>query len=220
MLPERLNLADAAAQLSEPFAMLDLATIGDLTVSLYLCHGVLAWHRHLDQDELFWVHQGAIHLESERGRVRLRPGELAVVRKGLSHRSASAVHSTVILMRCTVVPGRKNGRPRLFGTPECRPRRVRLDAARQRLRAPHRPRTVARVEDTQVQVALCEGTWSIPEGHPHDTLLVVLDGAIEITVASGTVSIRPDQMAVIPRSVPYQLTSQDASGVALVRREG
>lgn len=217
---EKLRLEDAAQRLTEPFSMIDLATVGDLTVSLYLCQGVLAWHRHLDQDELFWVHKGVVLLESERGKVRLRPGELAVVRKGLSHRSSSPLRSTVLLVRCTVLPDRRNGRFRLYGTTEPGPERVNLRAAAQRLSAPFRPQTVARVEDAVIQVARGEGVWPLPELAENDTLLAAIGGTVIVQTEGGALALRADELTVIPQGTVYTLTArEDAVLVRLMREE-
>jgi len=216
----KLNLGDVAARLDQPFAMIDMATVGDMTVSLYLCQGLLAWHRHLDQDELFWVHRGVILLESERGRVRLRPGELAVVQKGLAHRSSSALRSTVILIRCTVVPNRKNGRFRLYGTGENGPQRVSLLAAARGLASPFQPQTVAWVEDAAVQVVRGEGAWPAPELALHDVLLVALDGSVTVRTDEGVINLRPDDLAVIPQGVFYHLSAARKAILAQMVREG
>ncbi|MGD1995597.1 MAG: cupin domain-containing protein [Anaerolineae bacterium] len=216
---EKLSLGEFAAQLDEPFSMVDMASVGDLTASLYLCQGTLAWHRHLDQDELFWVHEGVTLLESERGDVRLRPGELAVVRKGLAHRSGSPLGSTVILIRCTVIPDRKNGRLRLYGTKENAPQRVNLHEAAKELSAPFQPQTVAQVEDAAVQVVRGEGLWPALEPPPHDILIVVLNGEITIHTDQGSLSLRPNELTVIPQATLCQLITSSETVMGLVGRE-
>ena len=75
----KLNVGDVAEALDRPFSMASLARVADIVVSVYACEGLLGWHRHLDYDELFWAYEGSILLESERGKVALRPNELAVV---------------------------------------------------------------------------------------------------------------------------------------------
>lgn len=215
----KLNLKEVADHLDKPFSMVDMAVVGDLTVSLYLCQGVLAWHKHLDQDELFWVHQGTILLESERGEVQLRAGELAVIPKGLSHRSGSPIRSTVILIRCTIAPDRKNGRRRLYGTQEPGPRRISLTAAAGQLAEPFRPQTVARVEDAQVQVMQGEGGFFLPEVAAHDILLVVLSGTVVLETEESVLALRPDDLTVIPRGIPYSLNADGAVLVRVTREE-
>lgn len=220
---EKLSLKDVARRLDRPFAMIDMALIGDVTVSLYLCQGTLAWHRHLDQDELFWVHQGVISLETERGEVRLRQGEMAVVHKGLAHRSSSPFPSTVILIRCTVMPERKNGRRFLYGTREAPPVKVNLNEVLEKLREPFQPKTVAHIEDSVLQVMRGEGEWPLLEPYPHDALLISLDGTAIIYDLSVQHLIPfvlgPDELTVLYRNTPYRMFTKGEAVLARVTRE-
>ena len=60
---QKVNVDEQAARLKKAFTMVDLVSVDELTVSVFLCQGSLAWHRHSDYEELFLVHQGAISLE-------------------------------------------------------------------------------------------------------------------------------------------------------------
>ncbi|MCS7178564.1 MAG: hypothetical protein RML46_03370 [Anaerolineae bacterium] len=220
---EKLNLRDVARRLDRPFAMIDMALVGDMTVSLYLCQGVLAWHRHLDQDELFWVHQGVILLETERGEVRLRPGEMSIVHKGLAHRSSSAFPSTVILIRCTVFPERKNGRRFLYGTREGPPQRISLTTIAGNLLVPFQPQTVAHIEDAVLQVMRGAGEWPLIEPHAHDALLLSLAGTAIIyeVGASRTapMTLGPEELTVLYKDTPYQIFTKGEGILVRLTRE-
>ena len=216
---EKLDLGEVATRLDEPFTMVDVASVGDLTVSLYLCEGVVDWHRHLDHDELFWVHRGSITLESERGRVRLRTGELAVVQKGLSHRSGADKAATVLLIRTTVLPHRKNGRVRLYGTWERGPRRVSLSSAMERLVAPFEPHTVAQVEDAVVQIVRGEGAWPALEPAHSDIMLMVLGGKATVHTDLSILTLKPDELTIVPKGTVYHIVSDDGAVLAIMARE-
>lgn len=220
---EKISLQDVAQRLDRPFAMIDMALVGDMLVSLYLCHGTLAWHRHLDQDELFWVHRGAILLETERGEVRLRAGELSIVHKGLAHRSSSPFPSTVILIRCGVMPERKNGRRFLYGTTESPPHRVNVSAVAQSLRVPFLPQTVARLEGSVLQVMRGGGEWPLLEPYPHDALLLALEGTVMIYEAdahrTAPLTLGPDELTVLYRDRPYQMFAKGEAVLARLTRE-
>ncbi len=82
-----VNVAEEAARLTEPFSLIELAYVDYFEVYVFICYGVVVWHRHIDQDELFLVQSGIISLETEWGNLKLGPGELAVVPKGVGHRS-------------------------------------------------------------------------------------------------------------------------------------
>jgi mannose-6-phosphate isomerase-like protein (cupin superfamily) len=213
---EKLNVAQAAAKLDKPFSMINIASVGDIVVSVYICQGMLEWHRHLDNDELFWVYEGTILLESDWGEVRLRPGELAVVPKGVEHRSSSGLRASVLLLRCGVAPGRKNGRRRLYGLGgEGQLSRVSLHSAIQTLTTPLQFQTVAQVEDSVVEVAWGEGTWPAEMPAPHDMLFFVLNGTATVRVPETMLHLHPGDLSVVPRDAIYQLST--TKGTALVR---
>ncbi|HLB49695.1 MAG TPA: hypothetical protein VJL59_21985, partial [Anaerolineales bacterium] len=54
------SLTDKAAQIDQPFAMVLLGLIGDIGVHLYVAQGQMDWHKHIDEDELFIVHEGGL----------------------------------------------------------------------------------------------------------------------------------------------------------------
>lgn len=110
----KINVLEVAAELDEPFVMRDVAFINDAAISVYLCQGRIAWHRHIDYAELFWVQQGDLFLESDWGDIHLQPHELVVVPKGVAHRSGSLLSSTVLLFQPRLLVTRRDGDRRLF----------------------------------------------------------------------------------------------------------
>jgi mannose-6-phosphate isomerase-like protein (cupin superfamily) len=201
--------------------MMNVALVGDIVVSVYICQGMLAWHRHLDNDELFWVYRGTILLESEWGEVRLRPGELAVVPKGIGHRSSAGMRASVLLLRCGFIPERKNGRRRLYAIAgEARLQRIGLHGVARGLVSPFQFHTLGRVEDSVLQVAWGEGTWAVEIPAPHDVLFFVLDGAAAVRTSRSILHLHPDDFTVVPQGAVYQLsTTQDSALVRVVRED-
>lgn len=217
---KKLNVSQIAAQLDKPFSMMSAASVGDIVVSVYICQGMLQWHKHLDNDELFWVYEGTILLESEWGDVRLRPGELAVVPKGVSHRSSSGLRASVLLLRCGYAPERKNGRRRLYAiTGEAKLKRISLGSAVQALGLPFRFQTVARIEDSVVQVAWGEGTWPTEIPAVHDLLLFVLNGTATVRTPQSMLHLHPGDFIVVPREIVYQLSTTRDTALLRVTRE-
>ncbi len=202
--------------LDKPFSMVNLAFVGDIVISIYICQGLLEWHKHLDRDELFWVYDGTILLESKWGEVRLRPGELAVVQKGVEHRSSSGLRASVLLLRCGFVPERKNGRRRLYTiTGEAKLKRLSFHGTLQTLTLPFRFQTVAQVEDSVVQVAWGEGTWPVEVPASHDVLLFILNGTATVRTSQSMLHLHPGDFTVVPQGAVYQLST--TQGTALVR---
>ena len=142
-----VKLAEAANRLDQPFRVVQLATIGDLALSVFVCQGQINWHRHLDEDELFLVHEGVVAVDTERGRLTLHSEELIVVPKGVGHRSGSQLRSVVLLLRPIVLTNRKNGHR--HGQVDTDPplEKVRLARVQTTLPAPYQALPVARVED-------------------------------------------------------------------------
>jgi mannose-6-phosphate isomerase-like protein (cupin superfamily) len=217
---KKLNVSQIAAQLAQPFSMMNVSRVGDIVVSVYVCQGMLEWHQHLDNDELFWVYEGSILLESEWGEVRLRPGELAVVPKGVEHRSRSELRASVLLLRCGFVPERKNGRRRLYAlTGEARLKRVSLHGVVRAITLPFQFQTVARIEDAIVQAAWGEGIWQVEIPAPHDVLLFVLEGTATTRTSQSMLHLHPGDFTVVPQGTVYQLSTTRGTALVRVTRE-
>lgn len=217
---KKLSVSQIAAQLDKPFSMMNVASVGDIIVSVYICQGMLQWHKHLDNDELFWAYEGTILLESEWGDVRLRPGELAVVPKGVSHRSSSGLRASVLLLRCGFAPERKNGRRRLYAIAgEAKLKRISLGRAVQVLDLPFQFQTIARIEDSVVQVAWGEGTWLTEVPAVHDLMLFVLNGTATVRTSQSMLHLHPGDFTVVPREAVYQLSTTRDTALLRVTRE-
>jgi len=213
---EKRSTSEIAARLERPFSMVDVALVGDILISIYSCHGMLEWHRHLDIDELFWVLEGAILLESEWGEVRLRAGELAVVPKSVGHRSGSEQRASVLLLRCGAIPERKNGRRRLYAIPgEACLKRVSLHREAQSVALPFQLQTVARVEDSVLQVAWGEGTWPVEVPSPDHLFLFVLNGTATVRTTESMLHLHPGDFTIVPEGEVYQFST--TRGTTLVR---
>lgn len=206
---EVISITQQGARLSQPFTMSDLAQIDDLMLSIFLCQGTLQTHRHLDQDELFLVHSGMISLESEWGDLVLRPRELAVVPKGVGHRSASLLPSLVLLLQPRVVVDRRNGDRRLFALKgEKRLEKVSLAAMGHQVVVPFNPVLVAHLDTYAVQLTLCEGAgpWQAEERQAN--LVLCYEGGLTVdTEGLGQVSLGPAELTVVPSGVSCRLLS-------------
>jgi mannose-6-phosphate isomerase-like protein (cupin superfamily) len=217
---KKIGVSQVAEKLNKPFSMMHVAFVGDVLISVYICQGMLEWHKHLDIDELFWVCEGTILLESEWGEVRLRPGELAVVPKGVGHRSSSGLRASVLLLRCGVAPERKNGRRRLYAlTSETGLKPVSLQEAVQALTLPFQFQTVAQFEDFVVQVAWGEGTWSVEIPTPDDLLLFVLNGTATVRTSQSMLHLHPGDFTIVPQGAMYQLSTTKETALVRVMHE-
>ena len=75
-----------AASLAETWSPRIIAEIDDSYVKVAKVNGELDWHSHTNEDEMFLVLEGALHIDLEDGSsVDLAEGDLYVVPKGVRH---------------------------------------------------------------------------------------------------------------------------------------
>jgi quercetin dioxygenase-like cupin family protein len=205
---EIINIPDHAARLTEPFTMIDLASIDDLVLSIFLCQGTLPRHRHVDQDELFLVHSGTISLESEWGTAILRPGELAVAPKGVGHRSSSLLHSLVLLLQPRLMVNRRNGDRRLFALKEERSlEKVSVPAVGRQIVVPFRPVILAHLDTYALVLTFCEGTGPWQQTDQQDSLVLCHDGQLTLEAQDEPCTLQSGDLIVVPKGVRYRLSS-------------
>jgi len=211
----KFNVSEIAAGLDRPFSVANVAYVDDVLVGVYICEGGLPQHRHVDIDEVFWVYEGSMRLESECGDVRLGQGDLTVVPKGTRHRSSSAGGATVILLRCGFLPGRKNGKRRLYAVDDPGLPRVNVRARAEQLAAPFRFRSLTQVEDSMIQIARGSGRWPVELPVVHDRMLYVVDGALTVRTVRDRLRLERGDFTIVPRGAFYHLHS--AKDTLLVR---
>lgn len=216
---ERISITEQAARLTEPFTMIDLAQIDDLALSIFLCEGTMPFHRHLDQDELFLVHSGTISLESDWGRVILRPGELAMVPKGLAHRSSSLLRSVVLLLQPRLMINRRNGDRRLFALKDKGSlEKVSVLAMGHQISIPFRQVVLAHLDTFAFNLMACEGSGPWQRADRQSNLVLCYEGQLALESELDTVSLASGELVVVPKGIRYRLSSTERALVVGVQR--
>jgi mannose-6-phosphate isomerase-like protein (cupin superfamily) len=102
-----VDVGEKAAEITEPWSPLDIVQVNDQVIRLALFHGEYHWHRHAEEDELFYVVKGGITIRL-RGQpdVVLGEGQLCVVPKDIEHRPWSPEPSVVLLFEPRVLKSR------------------------------------------------------------------------------------------------------------------
>jgi len=214
MAIEKLDITKEASKLLQPFQVTNLGYMDDFAVSVFICQGAIEWHRHTDQDELFLVQSGLITLETEWGKTRLRPDEMAVAPKGVTHRSSSFLWSTVLLFRPQLMSHRKNGDRRIEGFPENKAlHKVSVAQVASQLTEPFKPVSLATVEDCVMRLSLIRGASPWHCHRLHDKLFLVFEGEITLDLQEQTLLLKGGEMAIVPKGVLHRTT---ASGRAVV----
>lgn len=95
---QSLDLARAFARIDEHWRPRVAAEWNGQAVKLVKFRGEFVWHRHDDADELFLVWRGRMRLEFRDAVVQLGAGQLAVVPRGVEHRTASDDEVEVLIL--------------------------------------------------------------------------------------------------------------------------
>jgi mannose-6-phosphate isomerase-like protein (cupin superfamily) len=93
---EQFDVIRLAAE-HQPWWNQTLVKVNDCVARLGVLDGDFHWHKHDNEDELFYVLEGRLRIEFEGGEVDLMPGQAVVVPKGVMH-CPHAVGRTVVLM--------------------------------------------------------------------------------------------------------------------------
>src|SRR5579871_429923 len=102
---ERMDVTEVAGA-QTPWWNRTLTQVNDAVVRLAVMEGDFHWHKHEDEDEFFYVLEGALTIDIEgRPSIRLEPGQGITVPRGLMH-FPHAHGRTVVLMveQASVVP--------------------------------------------------------------------------------------------------------------------
>jgi mannose-6-phosphate isomerase-like protein (cupin superfamily) len=93
-----IDIESKRKKIDEPWSPIEVARVNDQVVRMALCLGEYHWHRHTDEDELFYVYRGNLKIKlREHPDITLHEGQLAVIPRGVEHRPVSDEPSYVIL---------------------------------------------------------------------------------------------------------------------------
>ena len=82
-----INIADKFSQFDDHWSPRVVTELNGQAVKLAKVSGTFVWHDHTDEDELFLVFRGMLHIDfPDCETVTLREGELFVVPRGTTHR--------------------------------------------------------------------------------------------------------------------------------------
>lgn len=99
-----VNLAAKLATFSEHWQPRTISQFNGHDVMVVKVKGEFTWHKHDDTDDFFLVLKGNLTIELRDRDVRLGPGELFVVSKGIEHRPVARDEAHVLLMERSGTP--------------------------------------------------------------------------------------------------------------------
>jgi len=94
---DRISFRDKLASFDETWTPKIVAELNGQYVKLVKCEGEYVWHRHDDEDEAFLVVEGRLDIHFRDRVVRLGPGELCVVPRGVEHKPVAEPRASIAL---------------------------------------------------------------------------------------------------------------------------
>jgi mannose-6-phosphate isomerase-like protein (cupin superfamily) len=93
-----IRLEDKIKKLDQPWSPIQVARVNDQVIRMSLLKGEYHWHKHTNEDELFYVYRGKIVIQlKDQEDILLREGEMVVIPKGVEHCPKSIEPSYVIV---------------------------------------------------------------------------------------------------------------------------
>ena len=94
----KINIKDKIKELIKPWSPVEIFKVNDQVVRLALYDGEYPWHKHSNEDELFYVYSGSIVIRAkDHSDITLHEGEIAMMPKGVEHSPKSLVPSYVLM---------------------------------------------------------------------------------------------------------------------------
>ncbi|MBY9003999.1 MAG: cupin domain-containing protein [Candidatus Lokiarchaeota archaeon] len=77
---------------------LSLCEVNDSVVRLAVIEGEFHWHKHIEEDEFFYVLEGLLLIDLEDKTINLKPNQGFTVPRGITHRTRAPSRTSVLLM--------------------------------------------------------------------------------------------------------------------------
>jgi mannose-6-phosphate isomerase-like protein (cupin superfamily) len=116
---DSISLTQKFALIGEHWRPKVVAELNGQELKLVKFAGVFPWHHHENEDELFLVWRGQMRLEYRDRVVELGPGELAVVPRGVEHRTAADTEAEVLIFEPGATRNTGNVVDPAFTAPDC-----------------------------------------------------------------------------------------------------
>jgi mannose-6-phosphate isomerase-like protein (cupin superfamily) len=86
---------------------MDVTHVNDQVVRLSYINGEFHWHKHINQDELFYILKGKLIIQlKDQSDISLSEGQMAVIPKGVEHCPKSIEPTFVLLFEPSVLKTR------------------------------------------------------------------------------------------------------------------
>ena len=101
---DRIDLSEKLSTFSDHWSPRTVAQFNDCDVMVVKVQGEFIWHKHDDTDDFFLVLKGVLDIELRDRTIRLGPGQMYVVPRGVEHRPVAREEVHLLLMEPTGTP--------------------------------------------------------------------------------------------------------------------
>src|ERR1700761_7935163 len=107
-MPAAISLSEKLTKFSDHWSPKVVSTFNGHEIMVVKVQGAFNWHSHPDSDDFFYVLKGNLTIELRDGAVKLGPGDLYVVPKGVEHRPVAEDEVHMMLIEPTGTPNTGN----------------------------------------------------------------------------------------------------------------
>ena len=93
-----VNFKDKLDKFSDLWMPRIVSQFNNYHIKLVKVKGEFTWHNHMDTDEFFLVLDGNLDIHFRDGKVKLDPGEMFVVPKGMEHKPSAEKECHILLI--------------------------------------------------------------------------------------------------------------------------
>ncbi len=94
---EKINLADNFSKISDYWNPRIVGELNNQVVKLVKFKGEFVWHKHDNEDEMFYVVKGNFTMKFRDREVQLNEGEFIIVPRGIEHKPVAKDEVSVML---------------------------------------------------------------------------------------------------------------------------
>ncbi len=103
-MPKAVSLTDKLRRFSDHWSPKIVTQFNGHDVMVVKVKGEFVWHSHPETDDFFLVLDGSLVIQLRDGEVKLGPGDLYVVPKGVEHRPVAEQEAHLLLIEPTGTP--------------------------------------------------------------------------------------------------------------------
>ena len=95
---EIIDVPGLIAASNKEWQNFSLCEVNNCVVRLGVIHGEFHWHKHDDEDEVFYVISGMLLIDVDEQTFEINPGQGLMVPKGVTHRTRAPVRTSILMV--------------------------------------------------------------------------------------------------------------------------